>query len=150
MMKKLIPAFTVLFLLATYQESPAQAGVWKTLAKISFQKQYDDMMGYEVDVPVFGEEVRALEGKEITVKGYIIPVEGYKNHKEFVFSAYPYNLCFFCGGAGPETVMQVYSKAPINYTAEPIVIKGRLELNDSDAYNLMYALREAVQVDEME
>jgi len=81
--------------------------MWQTLSRITFKKQYDEMMGFKVDVPVFSPTIQELDGKEITIKGYIIPVEGYKSHTEFVFSAFPYNMCFFCGGAGPETVMEV-------------------------------------------
>ena len=100
--------------------SVAQDGtnVWKTLAKITFKKEYDDLLGFKVDRPVFSEDIQKLSGKEVTVTGYIIPVEGYKSHTEFIFSAYPYNMCFFCGGAGPESVMEVISKEPIKYSAE--------------------------------
>jgi hypothetical protein len=117
--------------------------IWTDLAKITFRKEYDEMLGFKVDVPVFGEEVKALADKEVVIKGYIIPVEGYKSHKEFVFSAYPYNMCFFCGGAGPETVMEVFSNEPVKYTAEPIVLRGKLELNSSDINRLMYILKDA-------
>ncbi len=124
----------------------AQDGTWKRLSKITFVKKYDDLMGFKVDMPVFSDEIKAMEGEEITLKGYIIPVEGYKSHKEFVFSAYPYNMCFFCGGAGPETVMEVFADEAIKYTADPIVIKGKLELNDSDINRLMYILNNVTQV----
>ena len=124
----------------------AQEGSWKTLSKITFVKKYDELLGFKVDMPVFGDEVRKLDGKEITLKGYVIPVEGYKSHKEFVFSAYPYSMCFFCGGAGPETVMEVFSKEPIKYSADPIIIKGKLKLNPNDINRLMYALHDAVLV----
>lgn len=124
----------------------AQEGSWKTLSKITFVKKYDELLGFKVDMPVFGDEVRKLDGKEITIKGYVIPVEGYKSHKEFVFSAFPYSMCFFCGGAGPETVMEVFSKEPIKYSADPITIKGRLKLNPDDINRLMYALHDAVLV----
>lgn len=119
----------------------AQEGTWKTLSKITFVKKYDDLMGFKVDLPVFGDEIKKLEGKEITLKGYVIPVEGYKSHREFVFSAYPYNMCFFCGGAGPETVMEVFADEAIKYSADPITIRGTLELNDSDINRLMYILK---------
>ena len=108
------------------------------------------MMGFKVDVPVFSEQVKALEDKEVTIKGYIIPVEGYKSHKEFIFSAYPYNMCFFCGGAGPETVMEVYADEAIEYTAEPITIRGKLELNAEDINRLIYALHGVERVKDVE
>lgn len=135
-------------LLAIPQTNYAQGNknMWQTLAKITFKKQYDEMLGFKVDIPVFSEDIKALSGKTVEIKGYIIPVEGYKNHKEFVFSAFPYNMCFFCGGAGPETVMEVYAKEAIKYTAEPITIRGKLELNDNDVNRLIYALHDAVIV----
>lgn len=121
--------------------------VWKTLSKITYKKEYDEFLGFKIDKPVFAASVQALEGQEVTVKGYIIPVEGYKSHKEFIFSAYPYNMCFFCGGAGPETVMEVESKKDVEYTAEQVVLKGKLKLNSEDINRLMYLLVDAEKVD---
>ena len=121
----------------------SEQNTWKTLAKITYKKQYDEMLGFKVDIPVFSEDIKKMAGKQIEVKGYIVPVEGYKSHTEFVFSAFPYNMCFFCGGAGPETVMEVHTKSPVKYTAEPVIIRGKLELNDSDVNSLMFALRDA-------
>ena len=121
----------------------AKINPWQTLSKITFKKEYDELMGFKIDMPVFSDQVKELEDEEITIKGYIIPVEGYKSHKEFVFSAYPYNMCFFCGGAGPETVMEVSASEPVKYTAQSIVLRGRLELNDQDVNRLMYALHDA-------
>ena len=124
------------------------AKTWKTLSKITFKKEYDEIMGFKVDKPVFSKEVIALEGKVIEIKGYIIPVEGYKSHKEFVFSAFPYNMCFFCGGAGPETVMEVMSKEPVKYSAEAVTLRGKLETNSDDINRLIYTLTDAVLVKE--
>jgi len=114
--------------------------VWKSLAKISYKKEYDELMGFKVDKPVFSESVKAMQGKEVTIKGYIIPVEGYKSHKEFIFSAYPYSMCFFCGGAGPETVMEVEAVEGVKYSADAVYLKGNLKLNDKDINRLMYKL----------
>ncbi len=145
-MKKVIVFALTLVLVGAANTVFAQESLWKTLSKLTYKKQYDEMLGFKVDVPVFNEEIKNLEGKTVTVKGYIIPVEGYKGHKEFIFSAFPYNMCFFCGGAGPETVMEVYAKEPVKYTAEAVTLKGKLELNSSDINRLIYALREVEQV----
>lgn len=152
---KYLTAFLIpVLLLATFMpQAAAQApetkaeNLWKVLSKITFKKQYDEVMGFKVDVPVFSDPIKKLDGNIVTIKGYIIPVEGYKSHKEFVFSAFPYNMCFFCGGAGPETVMEVLAKEPIKYTTEPVTIRGKLELNDTDINRLIYALTEAARVD---
>ena len=143
-MKNLI-VFFFLFIttVAVAQPSTLRDNTWKTLSKLTYKKEYDEVLGLKIDVPVFGKEVKALEGKEVTIKGYIIPTDGYKSQKEFVFSAFPYNMCFFCGGAGPETVMEVTTKQPVQYTTEPIYLKGILKLNGADVNRLIYSLEKA-------
>jgi hypothetical protein len=128
---------------AAFSQSSLKDNTWKTLSRITFKKEYDEVLGLKIDVPVFGTEVKSMEGKEVTVKGYIIPTDGYKSQKEFVFSAFPYSMCFFCGGAGPETVMEVVSKEPIKYTSEPVYLKGILRLNGKDVNRLIYSLEKA-------
>ena len=138
--------FLIVLLLGVVSVAAAEAqteSLWKTLAKITYKKEYDDFLGFKIDKPVFSEEIKALNGKEVTVKGFIIPVEGYKGHKEFIFSAFPYSMCFFCGGAGPESVMEVMAIEPVEYTAEAVVLKGKLVLNPDDVNKLMYALTDA-------
>ena len=144
-MKKILLTITAVLALSVVSQAVAQStpNLWKTLAKITYKKEYDELLGFKVDVPVFSEEIQNIEDEIVEVKGYIIPVEGYKSHKEFVFSAYPYNMCFFCGGAGPETVMEVYAKEPVQYSDQPVIIKGKLELNSSDMNRLIYALHDA-------
>ncbi len=128
-------------------EEKKETKVWKTLGKITYKKKYDELLGFKIDYPVFSEPILKLEGKEVELKGYIIPVEGYKSHKEFIFSAFPYNMCFFCGGAGPETVMEVEASEGIEYTAEQVRIRGKLTLNADDINRLMYILTDAVLVE---
>ncbi len=135
------------FSIFLHAQVPGEDGtMWRTLSKISYKKEYNDMFGFEVDMPVFSEEIKALENKEILIQGYIIPVEGYRNHKEFIFSAYPYANCFFCGGAGPETVMEIYASEPVRFTSEIIWLKGTLVLNDSDVNHLFYILEDVVPI----
>ncbi len=143
MKKNILFIFLCITTMAIAQPSTLRDNTWKTLSKLTYKKQYDEVLGLKIDVPVFGNEVKALAGKEVTVKGYIIPTDGYKSQKEFVFSAFPYNMCFFCGGAGPETVMEVVTKQPIQYTTEPIYLKGILKLNGADVNRLIYSLEKA-------
>ncbi|NBB88789.1 MAG: DUF3299 domain-containing protein [Bacteroidetes bacterium] len=138
--------FIALLSFTLLQSAVGQNGVWKTLGQLTYKKEMDEFLGFKIDKPVFGEPVKALEGKEITIRGYIIPVEGYKDQTEFVFSAYPYSMCFFCGGAGPETVMEVEARESVEYTADPVTLKGTLHLNADDINALMYKLTDARQV----
>ena len=140
-MKQILTTILTLILVSNIISQPQPTdNIWKTFSKISYIKEYDELMGFKIDKPVFGDAIKELDGKEITIKGYIIPVEGYKSHKEFIFSAFPYSMCFFCGGAGPETVMEVEAIEGIKYSADAIVIKGIVKLNDKDINRLMYKL----------
>ena len=133
----------MLFMATAVSAQSAAASTWQDLAKVSYEKKYDELLGFKVDVPVFGEDVKEMDGKVIEISGYIVPVEGYKSHNEFVFSAYPYNMCFFCGGAGPETVMEVTATEPIKYSTSRITLRGTLNLNNSNINQLMYLLTDA-------
>lgn len=144
-MKKTIITFSIL--LSSFYLIGQTDNVWKSLSKISYKKEYDELMGFKIDKPVFSDAIKAMDGKTIKVKGYIIPVEGYKSHKEFIFSAFQYSMCFFCGGAGPESVMEVESKEPIKYTAESITLQGTLRLNADDINRLMFKIDNAVKIE---
>lgn len=139
--------YSCLSLLFFYFPSQAQqVGAWQALADVKIEKKMDKSGKYEIEFPVFGNTVKALANKEIVLKGYIIPLEELQGQNYFVFSALPYSMCFFCGNAGPETVIEVKTKATIPFTDKQISIKGKLQINEGDPDHLMYILNEAVQV----
>ena len=123
--------------------SAPQKVSWETLAKVKFTKQWNADEGMYVLYPEFSAEVKALDGKEIVIMGYVIPVDYSGNI--YVLSANPYSSCFFCGGAGPETVMSLKFKTEGRSfkTDERLSFKGVLKLNSSDIYEMNYILKEA-------
>ncbi len=134
--------FVLVFGLTSLTQAQQEVS-WGDLAGITYIKKMDDLLGFKVDMPVFDDQVKKYDGQEIQIKGYIIPTEGYKNQKEFIFSAYPYSMCFFCGNAGPETVMEVFSPKGVPFTNDQITISGKLQLNDEDINSLMFMLSDA-------
>lgn len=135
---------TTLFLLGIAFMSLGQgtsAENWKLLGKLEYEKSKDEYG--EIYIPKFGTEIRALEGKEIVLSGYIIPFEGMFKPDHLIISSVPVASCFFCGGAGPESVAEIYLSEPVKYTAKKVTITGKLALNDSDVDQLMYILKDA-------
>ena len=58
-MKKILFAIaTTLCLSILSAPVSAQGALWKTLSKITFTKQYDEMLGFKVDIPVFSDETK--------------------------------------------------------------------------------------------
>ena len=114
---------------------------WKTLGTLEYEKSKDEYG--EIFVPKFGDQIRKIEGKEIELSGYIIPFEGMFEPDHLIVSSVPVASCFFCGGAGPESVAEIYLKEPVKYTAKKVTFRGTLTLNDSDVDQLMYILKDA-------
>lgn len=136
--------FVVLFFCAGLLPLQAQNS-WKQLEKVSF-KTIESTDGFPMDVASFGEAVKSLEGKRIRLKGYIIPLEELRGQNYFIFSRYPFNLCYFCGAAGPETIIEVRSQQTIPFTEDLIELEGRFETNATDPDHMMYLLHEARQI----
>jgi hypothetical protein len=136
----------LLFLVLIFSTNAMAQGraVWNTLADVKYGSRFDKELEYDVEYPIFSEKIKGINGKEIEVKGYMIPLEELTGQNFFVLSAFPYNMCFFCGGAGPETVMEINTNTEISFSEKPILIKGRLELNESDYNHMMYILNDAV------
>jgi hypothetical protein len=123
---------------ATYSLGPEMT-IWNTLRSVRLEGDPFDPM------PDFPKEIKSLNGSRITIKGYIIPVEEAGSKQgNFVLSLLPYSSCFFCGGAGPETVIEVKASAPIPYTTRPVTLSGTFKLNPQPG-GLFYLLTEAVR-----
>jgi hypothetical protein len=97
-------------------------------------------------LPVFPASIKAFEGKQVEIDGFIIPLD--KTGKTVVVSAYAMAECFFCGKAGPASVMTILLKKPNKKykTDQLATFRGRLRLNDKDPKELFYVLEEAYEV----
>lgn len=136
-------SLVLLSFLAISFHSYGQENTWKTLAKISIEKRFDELLNYDVEYPIFSESVKKLNGTKISVEGWMIPLDELRGENYFVLSSLPFANCFFCGGAGPETVMEVFSNDKIDYTEKRIIVTGTLTINADDPLRLMYILNDA-------
>ena len=112
---------------------------WKDLQDVKFKQKFNETVGMYFLYPEFGSKVKALEGKEIDIKGFIIPVD--PAEKIFVLSARPMASCFFCGGSGPESIIQLKLKASKKFVTDDIwIVRGTLKLNVDKIEELNYIL----------
>lgn len=115
--------------------------IWPKLYNVTYIRKTDKDGQY--DKPVFSEETKSLQGKKISLPGYIVPFEGGIKSSHFMFSSMPLNACFFCGVGGPESAVEVFTKEKIQYTDKPVEISGVLRLNDKDPDKMIYVLEDA-------
>lgn len=121
---------------------------WTDLAIPDYRLEYSDEAESEVMIPVFSPLVQYLNGRRIMIKGYVFPFEESGEETYYVLSQYPFSQCFFCGAAGPESVMDLLpkNKFPRLKMDDNLAFRGRLRLNDSDFLYLNYMLEEAEAV----
>jgi hypothetical protein len=144
-MKKIL--LSTLFLMGLSICSFAQTDTWALFAKTKFEAKYNDKAGEYFLYPGFAEELKSLVGKEISIEGYYLPIE-VEGNAYIILSKFPYSQCFFCGGAGPESIAEVSFKVK-QAKFEPdqyIRVKGKLKLNEGDIDHGNFLVEEAVLV----
>jgi hypothetical protein len=102
--------------------------VWEAIAGIK-HRVIDDYEYY----PIFDDRIKAINGKEVTLRGYIVPIKDGTEHSSFLLSVLPINQCFFCGKNGIPMMVEVQLKKPIKYTAAVISVKGTIKLFNVNA-----------------
>jgi hypothetical protein len=115
---------------------------WHTLAEVGFTTK-KDKNGHTIEKPVFSKHLKSWDGEKIRIKGYIIPVSEVGDQEKFILSSLPFNVCYFCGAAGPETIIEVETMESISFSSKAVWMEGVLQLNDGDPDHHMYRLLSA-------
>lgn len=120
---------------------------WKTLEGIGYSEKYVAKLDETFKFPVFTSALKALDGKMVEVQGYLIPFD--PTGVEVALSANPYAACFFCGKAGPASIMILKLKAPDKKIKTDMYksVRGVLKLNYDDPEEFYYIIENAVIVD---
>ncbi len=137
------PLLIVLILFSTYLANAQRVVSWDTFGQVTMERVFDPNLGFEVNAapPVFSPSVLALDGQNVLVKGYVIPVDIDLNL--YMVSANPFANCFFCGNAGPETVVELFPAEQFRRfnTDEVVTFEGRLNINrDAASSTVPYQL----------
>ncbi len=113
---------------------------WLTLNNLEYKEVPHEVYG-TVYLPEFSKEIKKLANKRVIIRGYLVPVD----KTTWALSKNTYASCFFCGKAGPETVMG------LNFKGDPgklkmdanVVITGKFILNGSNVEDWMFSLSDA-------
>ncbi len=121
---------------------------WETLRDVTFKKKWYAEESVYMLYPTFGPGIQKLSGKTVELTGYVLPVDLESNL--YVLSAFPFSACFFCGGAGPESVVSLkFKKSDKKFkTDERRTFRGTLKLNADNIYEMNYILADAEMVEQ--
>ncbi|MDQ2070463.1 DUF3299 domain-containing protein [Natronospira bacteriovora] len=97
--------------------------------------------------PDYPDEVKALDGQTIRIKGFIYPMQNQEWMAEFLFTALPPS-CPYCLPAGAGYIIETRAKNPIRFSWDAVLLEGELEVLEDDPYGLFYRLNDARRVRE--
>jgi hypothetical protein len=133
--------------LTAFQAPPAR--LWELFATTKFTEKLNKQHGLYFFYPDFNEELKALQGKEVELRGFFIPLD-LKQKTTIILSKYPMAECFFCGGSGPESVAVAHLKNLPSRKLKMdqiITVRGTLQLNATDVEEMTFILNNAIIID---
>lgn len=133
----------------TFAQNMQKSG-WDRLTDVSFEPKYLEEYGESFLVPSFGPKTSEMDGKSFEITGYLIPID--PEQDIYILSAFPFASCFFCGNAGPETIMELVFKRKSKNRQKTYQIddirsfKGVLKLNATDINHTNFILEKAEEL----
>ena len=120
---------------------------WELFENVQMEPEIFSEFELTLNKPQFDKNIRDWEGKEITLRGYIIPTD-YSGSESLILSKYPLAVCYFCGGAGIDSVAEIWTNEnPRKFGLhKQYIFKGKLKLNESDMDHLNFILTDAYSV----
>ncbi len=77
------------------------------------------------------EELKALDGKEIQVVGYMVPFDRIENITQFILLQAPFMGCMHVPPPGANETLMIKTERPLrSYTYDPIRITGKLSIDE--------------------
>lgn len=115
---------------------------WQILSDVSFTEEYFPEEDTYFLTPTFGASIKKLQGKKVQITGYFLNID--PSSGLYLVSKNPMASCFFCGMAGPETIMEVRFNEKVNFETDNIVtVTGIFNLNGDDITHCNYILKNA-------
>ncbi|HEU4495501.1 MAG TPA: hypothetical protein VFR70_00460 [Flavobacterium sp.] len=117
---------------------------WKLLGMIKFVKKSAKDYPEGVMFPLVNATLKAKNNKKIAMSGFIVPID----NTTYALSKNVFASCFFCGQAGPETIMGIKFKGatPKLKTDQYVTLEGTFRINETNIEDWIYHIEDAVIV----
>jgi len=143
----------------TDEQASALMGEWKPLEVSGDAIPWDvftktteteectkDKEGFDYCIikPGYSEDIKKYDGKEVTLMGFMFPLEQSEKQQNFLIGPYPLS-CPFHYHIGPSQVVEVIAKKPMKFSYDPVTVTGVLKLRFNEETNMFYYLENAVE-----
>lgn len=117
----------------------SKAPLWTVLRRTRVAQ--DDRRGlYTASFPA---EVQALDGRTVTLSGFMLPLDTEAAARHFLLSKYT-PVCFFCPPGQPNEVVEVTARSGVALTDRMLTVTGRLALTHQTDRGLFFRMDQAV------
>lgn len=122
----------------TFYAVPEGAVSWDTLAALEVKAEVLGPLRTQFTTS-YSEPILALDGEHVRIMGFIYPLEGGREHRRFLLTAWPPS-CPFCLPAGPAQMVEVEASEPVPFTEGAILIAGDFEVLEDDPSGMYYRM----------
>ncbi|MFO1435741.1 MAG: DUF3299 domain-containing protein [Gammaproteobacteria bacterium] len=89
----------------------------------------------------FTPEVKALEGKKISVAGFMLPLEMEEKFTHYLLSKRT-PTCPFCPPGEPNEIVEVFSKDPVEWEEGIVTITGVMKFTDKSENGMFFQMND--------
>lgn len=112
--------------------------LWDTLTT-STVKVDGDSGRYEISFP---SEVAALNGKQVKISGFMLPLEATETFSHVLLSRKT-PTCFFCLPGEPNEIIEVYTEKPVKWSDNLVTFEGMLKIVKDEETGMVYVMEKA-------
>lgn len=112
--------------------------LWKTFGQCKLKANKD--FSYDI---TYLPKVKAMSGKEITISGFMLPLETKEKSAHFLLERRA-PTCAFCPPGGPNEVMEVFASKPMAWSQDLVTFSGTLVLPNDSKKGIFFQLKDAV------
>lgn len=92
--------------------------------------------------PVYPDTLQALDGHDIRLSGFMMPIESGTLQRHFLLMAYPPS-CHFCVSGGPSSTIEVLSEGGIAYSRDAVTVTGTFRLLPDAPEGVFFRIEDA-------
>ena len=112
--------------------------MWVLLAKTKIHLEEKKGL-YSAAYP---DEVKALVGTQVTISGFMLPLEATEKFKHFIISKRT-PTCPFCPPGEPNEIADVWLETPVKWSEDVVKVTGTFELMNNAQLGMFFKITKA-------
>lgn len=105
------------------------------------QLYFKDLRKYRMGAKTAPADIKKYDGQTVSIIGFMVPFDSIEKLDKFILLQAPFMGCFHIPPPQPnESVLINTTKAPSDYTYEPIKITGKLKIEETYIENYLVSM----------